>query len=432
MNKNDIIKIYGTDYKDMTICLLKQAGLAGLIPRPAKKIGIKPNLVTPTPASFGATTHPEIVAGIIEYLRDHGDYDIIIAEGSWVGDKTSEAFEYCGYNDLKNKYDVTLLDTQKDREFRSEIDHNTLSELTESKLTDGILRSSRPRTHSKNSFSNLNICSCVNDFDFLINVPVLKGHCQTKITCALKNMKGLIPNSEKRRFHTLGLHKPIAYLNKCIKQDFIVVDHICGDLEFEEGGNPVTSNCIMAAEDPVLLDSYVCALLGYQIPDVPYIGYAEKLGIGDADLENLNVYTMCSDNTGGMSASAFREDNRSKRTDAGIHTASAVPGYSLYKNYDPELSLSSGRRMLDVSYAVDEIDSCSACYGVLIPALSRLKEEGFLKKLETPIAIGQGHRGLKGRLGVGDCTSDFDICIHGCPPSEQDIYNQLKELLSRI
>ena len=25
---------------------------------------------------------------------------------------------------------------------------------------------------------------------FLINVPVLKGHCQTKITCALKNMKG--------------------------------------------------------------------------------------------------------------------------------------------------------------------------------------------------------------------------------------------------
>ena len=32
--------------------------------------------------------------------------------------------------------------------------------------------------------------------DFLINVPVMKGHCQTKITCALKNMKGLIPNSE--------------------------------------------------------------------------------------------------------------------------------------------------------------------------------------------------------------------------------------------
>ena len=59
----------------------------------------------------------------------------------------------------------------------------------------------------------LKICRCVEDLDFLINVPVWKGHCQTKITCALKNLKGLIPNSEKRRFHSLGLHKPIAHLN---------------------------------------------------------------------------------------------------------------------------------------------------------------------------------------------------------------------------
>ena len=30
---------------------------------------------------------------------------------------------------------------------------------------------------------------CSSDLDFMINVPVMKGHCQTKITCALKNMK---------------------------------------------------------------------------------------------------------------------------------------------------------------------------------------------------------------------------------------------------
>ena len=45
----------------------------------------------------------------------------------------------------------------------------------------------------------------------MINLPVLKGHCQTLITCALKNNKGLIPNAEKRRFHTLGAassHRP--------------------------------------------------------------------------------------------------------------------------------------------------------------------------------------------------------------------------------
>ena len=34
----------------------------------------------------------------------------------------------------------------------------------------------------------------------------------------------------------MGLHKPIAYLNKAIKQHLIIVDGIMGDLNFEEGG----------------------------------------------------------------------------------------------------------------------------------------------------------------------------------------------------
>ncbi len=125
--------------------------------------------------------------------------------------------------------------------------------------------------------------------DFLINVPVLKGHCQTKITCALKNMKGLIPNKEKRHFHKLGLHKPIAHLNVGIHQDFIVVDNICGDLDFEDGGNPVVMNRILTAKDPVLCDTFVCQMLYYRREDVPYLVMAEELGVGSADLEHANL-----------------------------------------------------------------------------------------------------------------------------------------------
>lgn len=81
----------------------------------------------------------------------------------------------------------------------------------------------------------LKICDEVKSLDFLINVPVMKGHCQTKITCALKNLKGLIPNCEKRHFHAMGLHEPIAYLAAEIAPDFTVVDSICGDWDFEDG-----------------------------------------------------------------------------------------------------------------------------------------------------------------------------------------------------
>ena len=102
----------------------------------------------------------------------------------------------------------------------------------------------------------ISVCKEVTKLDYLINMPVLKGHCQTSITCALKNLKGCIPNKEKRRFHTMGLHKPIGYLNAIIKQNLIIVDGIIGDLNFEEGGNPVQMNRIIVGKDPVKVDSY--------------------------------------------------------------------------------------------------------------------------------------------------------------------------------
>ena len=114
----------------------------------------------------------------------------------------------------------------------------------------------------------LRICDAAMDGAFLINMPVLKGHCQTHVTCALKNAKSVIPNAEKRRFHTLGLHKPIAHLNTIVRWGFILVDNICGDLDFEEGGNPVTMNRILGCLDPVLCDSFVCQTMGYEIRKV--------------------------------------------------------------------------------------------------------------------------------------------------------------------
>lgn len=365
MNKNEILKVYGTDYKDMTKRLLAASNLAGIIANRKEKlrIGIKPNLVSPTPAEFGATTHPEVVAGIIEYLQENCKAfteSLTIIEGSWIGDKTSDAFEYCGYNALAEHYGVKIVDTQKDTS-------------TTENCNDMEIR----------------ICDCVKNVDFLINVPVLKGHCQTKITCALKNMKGLIPNSEKRLFHKKGLHNPIAHLNAFLQQDFIVIDHICGDPDFEDGGHPLVKNCVMTAMDPVLVDAYVCSILGYETSDVPYIGLAAELGVGNKNLEDAHIIVIEGDNSEDMPKS---------------------------------------HRILEISYGVEEIDSCSACYGMLMDALDRLAAEGLLDKLEDKICIGQGYRGKNGKLGVGNCTKDFDVCIEGCPPEAEDIYNTLKKI----
>ena len=358
-SSSKIWKIFGTDYKEMTKKILAAADLEGRIGDKKTRIGIKPNLVVASPAQFGATTHPEVVAGIIEYLQERDFSNIIVTEGSWVGDRTALAFDYCGYHALTDQYGVPLVDTQKEK--WHEVDCAGMK---------------------------LQITDVVDRIDFLINVPVMKGHCQTKMTCALKNMKGLLPNREKSRFHRMGLHKPIAHLQKGIHQDFIVVDHICGDLDFEEGGNPVVRNCVMAATDPVLVDSYACHLMQYHVDEVPYIRMAEKLGVGTTDLSKAEIIRLNGDS---------EEDELPRQN-----------------------------RILEVSYAVEEVDSCSACYGNLVHALNLLREEGLLDKLKDRIAIGQGMQGRTGPLGIGRCTSGFDTCIMGCPPEPEKIYEELK------
>ena len=84
----------------MTKELLEQCDLAEQIPAKDLQIGIKPNLVSPTEASWGATTHPEIVAGIIEYLQEKGFAKIAILEGSWVGrTKPQKPMNFVGYRE---------------------------------------------------------------------------------------------------------------------------------------------------------------------------------------------------------------------------------------------------------------------------------------------------------------------------------------------
>jgi uncharacterized protein (DUF362 family) len=319
------------------------------------RIGIKPNLVCASPAEEGATTHPEIVEGIIIYLTKIGFNNIKIIEGAWVGDSTKRAYKVCGYEDISRRYGIPLIDLKDDGYV--------------TKVYKGM---------------ELKICKTVFEIDYLINVPLIKGHCQTRITCALKNLKGIIPDSEKRRFHTMGLHKPIAYLNAVVRQDLIIADGICPDPYFEEGGRPVKMNRIAAGFDPVLMDSYAAKVLGYKTEDIKYIVLAESEGIGRVLKDDNDIVNIYEDSSGADNITIVQKEKK-------------------YLNM------------------IEEADACSACYSNLVSALEKLDELGATENIADQICIGQAYRGYKGILGVGDCTSCFEKYMPGCPPSVDDI-----------
>lgn len=360
MEKNQIFMIHGTDYADMTCRILAASGLEALVPERHARIGIKPNLVVAAKAEGGATTHPEIVEGVIRYLRDKGYDNFCVLEGSWVGAGTEQAYERSGIGAVCRKYGVEMLDLQKD-------------------TSTGISVQGYP----------LHVCDRALALDFLINLPVLKGHCQTVMTCALKNHKGLIPNSEKRRFHTLGLHQPIAHLAAAFPNELIVVDNICGDLDFEEGGNPVTMNRILCGRDGVLMDAFACRVLGCSPEEVPYIAMAAALGAGCADAAAAELIPLneC--------------------------TADAAGGAT--------------RRVKELAAYAAPKDACSACYGMLIHALDKLERRDALWGHREKICIGQGYRGQGGGIGVGRCTAGCRCSLSGCPPTAADMLTFLEE-----
>ena len=187
----------------------------------------------------------------------------------------------------------------------------------------------------------------------------------------------------------MGLHKPIAYLSKAIKQDLIVVDGIMGDLNFEEGGNPVRMNRVLVGTDPVMMDSYAADLLGYEVEDVPYIGIAEGIGVGSSKW-----------------AGSVIELNSSESI---------------------EIRAEKGRAKQFVRYS-EERDACSACYGGLIHALDRMQGRGQLGRMKTKAYIGQYFKGktIDTGIGIGNCTRGCPQYVPGCPPTARDIIRHLE------
>ena len=350
MKRDKIFVACETDGLKGARMILETSGAAEIF-KPGMRVALKPNLVLAKPSSSGATTSPVIVAGTIEFIRDCGVTDITIMEGSWAGDSTERAWQTCGYRDLSKKYGVRLLDLKKDR--------------TRFVSAAGM---------------KIEICSSPLECDRLINLPVLKGHCQTIMTCALKNLKGCIPDSEKRRFHSIGLHRPIAALNLAIRPDLILVDALCGDMSFEEGGNPLEMNLLIAGYDPVKIDAYGASLMGIRPSEIEHLHMAEEMGVGSSEIRPDTIIET------GTKQIPARPDT--------------LPG-----------------RARHLAQYTEEREACSICYAGLIRALYRMEKEGRLRNLKNKIHIGQGFRNISGNgIGYGRCASGFDRFIPGCPP----------------
>ncbi len=131
--------------------------------------------------------------------------------------------------------------------------------------------------------------------DFIINVPKLKTHSLTGLTCAVKNMYGVLPAGERLRLHRLfPMNEPfcevLVDIFAAVKPHFQICDAVTAmEGEGPSGGHPRAVGCILAGRDAFALDAVASHLTGIRPLDVATTRIGHERGLGQGDLDRIET-----------------------------------------------------------------------------------------------------------------------------------------------
>ncbi len=367
---NDVFIIYGNQADDMVPRLLEKSRSLEAC-RPDDRIFIKPNLVVSRKNWAGLNTDPLVVEALVKAIVERGCRHITVGDGSGMGNSATRAFEYCGYREMARRYGLTLVDVEKD------------GFVTLPTVTPG-------------PFREIAVARKIIESDVFINVPVLKAHSQTRVTCSLKNLKGAMPRSLKTGFHAVDLEQAIAQLNGILKPDLILVDGLQGDLSSETGSDPVRMDRMLLGTNPVAVDSVAAQMLGYAPEDIRHIALSAAAGLG------------------GMAPHAIRRRPLNRPTTP--ETFTPPPHFS--------------ERF---PCAIDMRGACCTCSGNLVFALERLNSRGMLTTEMQFLAGAKAAPDTTGAgpvIAVGRCVPEhigIDRHVRTCPPDTGDIIRAVEQ-----
>jgi uncharacterized protein (DUF362 family) len=114
----------------------------------------------------------------------------------------------------------------------------------------------------------------------IINLPVVKTHVLTGISCALKNHWGLLPRL-RYQYHPF-VNEVVAEINRQIKHTIATIADgtICIEGSGPKTGLPRVCNVLFAGRDRVAVDAAVLDFIGMDRALAPHVTKAEEYGIG--------------------------------------------------------------------------------------------------------------------------------------------------------
>ena len=360
------------------------------------RVLIKPNncFRHPMMPPYGMVTTTRIIDLIIQLLLEYGCGDISIGEGSITGildelePHTKRGFRGSGTDKVAAKYEVKLID----------FNEGPFDELD----LEG---------------TKVQVCRDALQADFLINVPVLKTHFQTKVSLGFKNMKGCLSKGSKRRFHLSNrLEELVALLNESVESDLVIID---GTYMLEKGPETLAGvahrkDLVIAGTDIFEGDVVATTVLGIDPSEVGHLMVFAQRNNRSFDISQIEIK--------GESIEPLKEQ--------------------LEWHFEPAAELLAPAGVTGLSAPPPGKTMCSGCGATLALALAILAKDnpnldfggaelcyGLELRLtpDTRNALLYGNCALRSNAGLPNATR-----IDGCPPTlTATVAALMKALLSR-
>lgn len=135
--------------------------------------------------------------------------------------------------------------------------------------------------------------------DVIVNVCKLKTHGMMGMTCAAKNLFGVVPGTLKPEYHfrhsdPRDFAEMILDLDDYVRPALHICDAVVGmGRQRPSSGTPRAIGAVLAARNPHALDLACAHIIGIRPEDVPTLAAAQGRGYIPARAEDLEVAANC-------------------------------------------------------------------------------------------------------------------------------------------
>ncbi len=225
-----------------------------------KRILLKPNLVETARGQSHINTNPAVVAAAAEAFRRLDAAEVIVAEGQGHRRDSWLVLDESGMGDALREAKLPFVDLNHD-DVQAVANLGTWTKLKALYLPATLL-----------------------GVDWVVSMPKLKTHHWAGVTCAMKNLFGVMPGLvygwPKNVLHYQGIPESILDINATVRPALTIVDAVVG----MEGDGPIMGTpkqvgAIVMGRNLPAVDATCVRLMGLNPHGVPYLTQASgRLG----------------------------------------------------------------------------------------------------------------------------------------------------------